>query len=134
MFIPIIGNGDINSGAKAVLFKERYGVDALMIGRAAIGNPWIFKEIKFAFKNQLFTPPFLDERIKVLLQHIQTTIPLVTEKKACVEIRKHYAGYFKGISHFKPVRLALMKATTWVEIENILSLVTLSHVTSSSDN
>jgi nifR3 family TIM-barrel protein len=108
MKIPVIGNGDITSGEKAVLFKQRYGVDALMIGRAAIGNPWIFKEIKSAFAGSGFgfgsgsvgarralpLPPALTERITVLLQHIKTTIPLLGEKKACLEIRRHYAGYF----------------------------------------
>jgi nifR3 family TIM-barrel protein len=119
MLIPVIGNGDINSGEKALLFKERYGVDALMIGRAAIGNPWIFKEIKYAFENKTFTPPTLAERITILLQHITNTIPFAGEKKACLEIRKHYAGYFKGISHFKQVRLELMKTTSLQEIEQI---------------
>ena len=120
MKIPIIGNGDINSGEKAVLFKERYGVDALMIGRTAIGNPWIFQEIKCAFENKTFTPPTFDERVGMMLKHLKTSIPLMGEKKACLEIRRHYAGYFKGISHFKQVRLELMKATTLKEIENTL--------------
>ena len=122
MTIPVIGNGDITSGEKAVLFKERYGVDALMIGRAAIGNPWIFKEIKNAFENKDYNPPNLDDRIHILLQHIKTTIPLVGEKKACLEIRRHYAGYFKGISNFKKVRLELMKATSLSEIEELCLL------------
>ena len=120
MKIPVIGNGDITSGEKAVLFKERYGVDALMIGRAAIGNPWIFKEIKNAFENQIFNLPTMEERINTLLQHLRNKIQLVGEKKACLEIRRHYAGYFKGVSHFKKVRLELMKATTLEEVENIL--------------
>jgi nifR3 family TIM-barrel protein len=123
MKIPVIGNGDITSGEKAVLFKERYGVDALMIGRAAIGNPWIFKEIKCAFTNTPYTPPPLAERIHILLHHIQTLIPLVEEKRACLEIRRHYAGYFKGVSHFKQVRMALMQATTLEEIEDILCTI-----------
>ena len=120
MKIPVIGNGDITSAEKAVLFKERYGVDALMIGRAAIGNPWIFKEIKCAFTNTPYTPPSLTERINILLHHIQTLIPLIEEKRACFEIRRHYAGYFKGVSHFKQVRMALMQAVTLEEIEGIL--------------
>jgi nifR3 family TIM-barrel protein len=120
MHIPVIGNGDITSGEKAVLFKERYAVDALMIGRAAIGNPWIFREIKCAFFNLACTPPSLTERIQILLQHIKTSIPLLGEKKACLEIRKHYAGYFKGISHFKKIRMELMKTTALREIEREL--------------
>jgi len=120
MKIPVIGNGDINSGEKAVLYKNRYGVDALMVGRAAIGNPWIFTEIKCAFNNIPFVVPELDERIHTLLQHLNNHITSVNEMKACLEIRKHYAGYFKGVSHFKPIRLELMKATTLKEIEKAL--------------
>ncbi|MCL2246902.1 MAG: tRNA dihydrouridine synthase DusB [Lentimicrobiaceae bacterium] len=120
MKIPIIGNGDITSGEKALLFKQRYGVDALMIGRAAIGNPWIFKEIKNTFEHQIFTPPTLQERIDTLLQHIKKTIPLAGERKACLEIRRHYAGYFKGVSNFKTVRMELMKVDTLEELEKVL--------------
>jgi nifR3 family TIM-barrel protein len=121
MKIPVIGNGDINSAEKAILFKQRYGVDALMIGRAAIGNPWIFKEIKCAFEDTLFVPPTLNERISVLLEHLKNKTTLVVgEKRACLEIRRHYAGYFKGVNHFKSVRLKLMKAITFREIEAIL--------------
>ncbi|MCL2435451.1 MAG: tRNA dihydrouridine synthase DusB [Lentimicrobiaceae bacterium] len=121
MKIPVIGNGDISSGEKAVLFKQRYGVDALMVGRAAIGNPWIFKEIKCTFENNIYTSPPLVERINILLQHIRNTIPLVGEKKACLEIRRHYAGYFKGVPGFKKIRLELMKATTLEEVEVVLN-------------
>ena len=122
MKIPVIGNGDINSGEKAVLYKNRYGVDALMIGRAAIGNPWIFTEIKCAFENQTFTAPNLDERINIMLQHLKNHITSVAdERKACLEFRKHYAGYFKGVSHFKPIRLELMKATTLEQIKSIIN-------------
>jgi nifR3 family TIM-barrel protein len=120
MKIPVIGNGDITSGEKAVLFKQRYGVDALMIGRAAIGNPWIFKEVKCAFNNIPFVLPTLDERINVLLEHLKNKTTSVEEKKACLEIRRHYAGYFKGVYDFKKVRLELMKATRVGEIEAIL--------------
>jgi len=121
MKIPVIGNGDITSGEKAVLFKQRYGVDALMIGRATIGNPWIFKEIKCAFENKDFISPILAERITILLQHLEKKAPLLGEKKACLEIRRHYAGYFKGIPDFKKIRLELMKVTTLQEVETILN-------------
>ncbi|MCL2289378.1 MAG: tRNA dihydrouridine synthase DusB [Bacteroidetes bacterium] len=121
MKIPVIGNGDITSGEKAVLFKQRYGVDALMIGRAAIGNPWVFEEIKCAFTNHTYTSPPLSERINILLQHLKNSIPIKGEKKACLEIRRHYAGYFKGVQDFKKVRLELMKATTLQEIEAIFN-------------
>jgi nifR3 family TIM-barrel protein len=120
MKIPIIGNGDITSGEKALLFKERYGVDALMIGRAAIGNPWIFKEIKSAFGSEIYTPPDLAERIDILIQHLKASILLKGEKKACLEIRRHYAGYFKGVKEFKKTRLELMRVASLGEVEKIL--------------
>jgi len=120
MQIPVIGNGDITTGEKAVLFKQRYHVDAMMIGRAAIGNPWIFKEIKCAFEKQNFVPPNLDSRMNMMLQHLKKLIIVAGERKACLEIRKHYAGYFKGVNHFKRVRLELMKATSLNEIEQNL--------------
>jgi len=120
MFIPVIGNGDINSGEKALLFKQRYGVDALMIGRAAIGNPWIFKEIKSAFRSHTFVYPNLDTRVNTFLQHLNKSATLIGEEKACLEIRKHYAGYFKGVSDFKKKRMELMKAKTIEDIERIL--------------
>jgi len=121
MKIPVIGNGDITSGEKAILFKQRYGVDALMIGRAAIGNPWIFREVKGKFNNIPIVPFTLDERIGILLEHLKNKITLVGEKKACLEIRRHYAGYFKGMQDFKKVRLELMKVATLREIEMILA-------------
>ena len=121
MVIPVIGNGDINSGEKALLFKQRYGVDALMIGRAAIGNPWIFKEIKCAFKKVTFDYPNLVERINTLLKHINNSISIMGEKRACLEIRRQYAGYFKGVNNFKKVRLELMKTATFGEIKAILN-------------
>jgi len=120
MKIPVIGNGDINSGEKAYLFKQRYGVDALMIGRAAIGNPWIFKEIKTTFEKENFIAPTLSERFATLLQHLKDSITTFGEKKACLEIRRHYVGYFKNIENFKKIRLQLMKTTTFKEIESIL--------------
>jgi len=124
MKIPVIGNGDITTGEKAVLFKQRYGVDALMIGRAAIGNPWIFKEIKCACNAIPFVFPTINERISVLLEHLKNkATSRAGEKKACLEIRRHYAGYFKGVQDFKKVRLELMKATTLERIETILKNV-----------
>ncbi|MCL2167770.1 MAG: tRNA dihydrouridine synthase DusB [Lentimicrobiaceae bacterium] len=120
MKIPVIGNGDITSAEKAVLFTQRYGVDALMIGRAAIGNPWIFKEIKKIFVNEIYQPPSLEEKINILLEHLTNKIALYGEKRACLEMRKHYMGYFKGVDNFKKVRLELMKAISMEEIERVL--------------
>jgi nifR3 family TIM-barrel protein len=120
MTIPVIGNGDINSAAKALEYKDRYGVDAIMIGRAAIGNPWIFKEIKDFYYHREFTPPTYNERVEMAMLHLRTAADWKGEKKAVFEMRRHYAAYFKGITNFKPNRIRLMDALTIAECEAIL--------------
>lgn len=120
MIIPIIGNGDITSGAKALEYKSRYGVDAIMIGRAAIGNPWIFQEVKNFAQNIPFTPPTFHDRIKVCLQHLTSAAQLKGEITAVLEMRRHYAGYFKAIPHFKDTKMKLMMASSVDEVIAIL--------------
>lgn len=121
MKIPVIGNGDIDSPQKAKAMFDQYGVDGIMIGRAAIGNPWIFSSVK-AYLNQgiLLPPPELPERINTCLQHLRKAVEIKGEKRAILEMRKFYTGYFKGIPHFKQVRMELMQMTTLGEIENRL--------------
>ncbi|MFA5973673.1 MAG: tRNA dihydrouridine synthase DusB [Lentimicrobiaceae bacterium] len=119
--IPVIGNGDIDNARKAVEMFNRYGVDAIMIGRAAIGNPWIFNEIKtFVEKGELLSPPGLPERIAVSLAHLKLAIQKKGEHKGIVEMRKHYAGYFKGLPGFKKVRMEILTRLSYSEIEEIL--------------
>lgn len=120
MHIPIIGNGDINTPDKAVEYKNRYGVDGIMIGRAAMGNPWIFKQIRNFQKHEEFTPPTLDERIAICLEHLQENALIKGEKTAVLEMRQHYSGYFRAISHFKETKIKLMSALTIEECKNIL--------------
>jgi len=120
MIIPIIGNGDITSGTKAVEYKSKYGVDAIMIGRAAIGNPWIFQEVKNGAQNKPFLPPHFEERIEVCLHHLKSASQNKGETTAVLEMRRHYAGYFKAIPHFKETKMRLMKALTIHECEEIL--------------
>lgn len=118
--IPVIGNGDINSGEKAVDLKNRYGVDGIMVGRAAIGNPWIFQEIKNSIAGKPFSHPEYQERVNTCLSQMEKTAKVKGERRAVLEMRLHYGGYFKAISHFKERKVALMKATTIEECRQIL--------------
>jgi len=121
MQIPIIGNGDINSAEKASEMFGRYGVDAVMIGRAAIGNPWIFNSVKtFLLDGELTGLPGLTERITVSLAHLKLAIQKKGEYKGIIEMRKHYAGYFKSMPGFKKVRLEMLTRKSYAEIEDIL--------------
>ena len=107
--IPIFGNGDINSPEKALSYKNTYGVDGIMIGRAAIGYPWIFNEIKHYVKTgQLLPKPSIINRVHVCKNHLQKSIEWKGEKLGVVEMRNHYANYFKGIANFKDIRIKLV--------------------------
>ena len=122
--IPVIGNGDIDSGVKAKEVKSRYGVDGIMIGRAATGNPWIFKEIRNAISGDTAAvAPSVEERIAVILEHLTTSIPYKGERATLLEIRKLYSGYFKGVPDFKKYRMRLMEAATLEEALQIFEEV-----------
>lgn len=108
--IPIIGNGDINGPEVAMEMKNRYGVDGLMIGRAAIGYPWIFREIRQYFMDgSIASPPDINERVGVCKQHLLHSIKFKGERRGMFEMRKHYSNYFKGLPNFKPFKMRLMK-------------------------
>ena len=121
--IPIIGNGDIDSAEKAFDFKKRYGVDGIMIGRATIGNPWIFAEIRAKLEGKTYTSPTLQEKINVCLQHLKNSVDWKGERTAVLEMRRHYAAYFKGIPHFKEKKIKLMAAQTLSECEELLQSI-----------
>ena len=107
--IPIFGNGDINSPQKAKLYKERYGVDGIMIGRASIGYPWIFREIKHYFATgELLPPPTVHERVEAARQHLKHSLEWKGDKLGILEMRRHYTNYFRGFPHIKPYRLRLV--------------------------
>ncbi len=107
--IPIFGNGDINSPEKAKLYKERYGVDGIMIGRASIGYPWIFRDIKHYFKTgEILDPPSIDERIEAVYQHLKHSIEWKGEKLGVLEMRRHYTNYFRGYHGIKKYRSKLV--------------------------
>lgn len=122
MKIPIFGNGDINSGPKALEYKNRYGVDGVMIGRAAIGYPWIFKQVKSYLKDQTIIPePTIAERIEAIRLHLEKSIEWKGERLGILEMRPHYTNYLKGIPHVKPFRAKLVLSYSPLEINDILS-------------
>jgi tRNA-dihydrouridine synthase B len=119
--IPIFGNGDIDSPEKALEYKDKFGVDGIMIGRAAIGYPWIFNEIKEYFKTGLKLPaPELKERVEVAKKHLEFSIRWKGDKKGIFEMRRHYTNYFRGIPNFKPFRTRLVESPTFEETLSIL--------------
>ena len=107
--IPIFGNGDIDTPEKAVAYKEKYGVDGIMIGRAAIGNPWIFKQIKhYMATGEHLPPPDMNERVATVKKHLRFSIEWKGERTGIFEMRRHYTNYFKGLINFKPYRQQLV--------------------------
>ena len=119
--IPIFGNGDIDSPEKAKLYKERYDVDGLMIGRAAIGYPWIFREIKHYFATGERLPaPTIEERVEVCLQHLDKSVSWKGPVLGILEMRRHYANYLKGLPHIKEFRTRLVTAGDRASVEGIL--------------
>lgn len=124
MHIPIFGNGDVFSPESAKKFKDNYGVDGLMIGRATYGNPWIFREIKHYLKTaELLPKPSLIERIEVCKIHLQRSIDWKGERTGILEMRKHYGEYFKGYPNFKPFRLKLVSIESHVELLELLEQI-----------
>lgn len=122
MKIPIFGNGDIDSPEKARLYKDTYGVDGIMIGRASIGYPWIFNEIKFFLATSEFiNPPTFKERLDAIEEHLDFSIQWKGEKVGIAEMKRHYGNYFKGIPHFKNYKTALVMANELEVVNEILN-------------
>lgn len=105
MHIPVFGNGDVSSPKKAMEMRDKYGLDGAMIGRACIGYPWFFREVKHYFEtgNHLALPT-MEERMDAARRHLQMAIAWKGEKLGVFETRRHYTNYFKGIPHFKDYR------------------------------
>lgn len=122
MKIPIFGNGDIDTPQKALDYKNRYGVDGIMIGRAAIGYPWIFREIKHFFKTgELLPPPSIEERVAACRKHLQGSVLWKGEILGLLEMRRHYANYLRGLSHVKEFRTRLVNTKTLADTEAVLN-------------
>ena len=125
MNIPVFGNGDIDSPEKALKYKNKYGVDGIMIGRASIGNPWFFNQVKHYLKTgTILSLPTLEERVKVVKEHLDFSIKWKGDKLGIVEMRRHYANYFKGIPNFKPIRTELVTLESSEELFHVLNSIT----------
>jgi tRNA-dihydrouridine synthase B len=121
MKIPVIGNGDIDGPVKAAEVIDRYGVDGIMIGRAATGNPWLFKQIRYYLDNgDLLPPPGISERVGVCRLHIAKAIAAKGERRAVMEMRKFYGNYFKELPDFKKYRMRLMQCIDQEEVMAVL--------------
>jgi tRNA-dihydrouridine synthase B len=122
--IPIFGNGDIDSPQKALEYKQRYGVDGIMVGRAAIGYPWIFREIKhYVTTGELLAPPTLEERVEVARKHLRKSLEWKGPVVGINEMRRHYANYLKGLPNIKEYRNRLVTLKTMEEVEEVLNEV-----------
>jgi tRNA-dihydrouridine synthase B len=122
MRIPVFGNGDVDSPERALLMRERYGVDGVMIGRASIGSPWIFNEIKYFLKTgEKLSAPTIEQRVEVCRTHLLKAIEWKGTKGGILETRRHYSNYFKGIDHIKDFRLQLVTTDSLDEILSLLN-------------
>jgi tRNA-dihydrouridine synthase B len=121
MKIPIIGNGDIDGPVKARDMFDRYGVDGIMIGRATVGRPWIFRDIRhYINSGELLAEPTVNEKADLALLHLEKSLEYKEGKRAIFEMRRHLSNYFKGLPHFKETRLKLLTA---VEVDDIRRII-----------
>jgi len=124
MHIPVFGNGDVDGPEKALEMRERYGVDGVMIGRASIGYPWIFSEIKHFMEIGKHKPaPSIEERVRVCKKHLDFSLEWKGETLGIVEMRRHYTNYFKGFRNFKPMRQILVTSNDVKELYDTLDRI-----------
>lgn len=124
LHIPVFGNGDIDSPEKALEYKNKYNVDGMMIGRASIGYPWIFNEIKhFLATGEKLPSPGLAERIAVAQKHLDFSVQWKGSKLGILEMRRHYTNYFRGMPNFKPYRTQMVTTESYEEVCAILEEV-----------
>ena len=122
--IPIIGNGDVDSAEKAKLMFDRYGVDAVMIGRATYGRPWIFREVRHYLQTgEILPQPSVTERVAIAKQHLDKSIEVKGDKVGIFEMRRHLSNYFKGLPNFKDTRLRLVTLTDIEELHATLDSI-----------
>ena len=122
--IPIIGNGDIDSGVKAKEMFDRYGVDAVMIGRATYGRPWIFREVKHYLQTgEVLPQPSVTERVAIAKQHLAKSIEIKGERVGVLEMRRHLSNYFKGLPNFKETRLRLVTENDPEVLQQVISSI-----------
>ena len=124
MRIPVFGNGDIDTPQKALEYKNRYGIDGIMIGRASIGYPWIFREIRhFLNTGEMLATPSVFERVQAAKDHLEMSVNWKGEILGIAEMKRHYTNYFKGISHIKEYRMRLVTSFDYNEIMDTLSYI-----------
>jgi nifR3 family TIM-barrel protein len=131
MHIPVIGNGDITSPVEAKEAFERFGVDGIMIGRAAVGKPWLFKHIKhYLATGELLPEPTVSEKVDMARMQFEKSLEFKEGPVGIYEMRRHFSNYFKGLPHFKELRLKLLTSTDVEEIFSLLERVreTYGHV------
>ena len=122
--IPIVGNGDIDSGVKAKEMFDRYGVDAVMVGRATYGRPWIFREIKhYLSTGEVLPQPSVAERVAIAKEHLAKSIEIKGEKVGVLEMRRHLSNYFKGLPNFKETRMRLVTTDNPDELQEVISSI-----------
>ncbi len=127
MHIPIFGNGDVDTPEKVAEVKNKYGVDGVMIGRAAIGYPWIFNEIKHFLKaGEHLAPPTIADRVIACKQHLRHSIEWKGQILGITEMKRHYTNYFKGIAHFKDYRIKMVTSESEKEIQSLLDKVAMT--------
>ena len=127
MHIPIFGNGDVDTPEKVAEVKNKYGVDGVMIGRAAIGYPWIFNEIKHFLKTgEHLAPPTIADRVIACKQHLKHSIEWKGQILGIAEMKRHYTNYFKGIPHFKDYRIKMVTSESEKEIQSLLDEVAMT--------
>lgn len=124
MKIPVFGNGDIDSPRKALEYRNKFGVDGIMIGRASIGYPWIFNEVKHFMKTgEMLPPPTVFDRVEVAKQHLEMSVKWKGESLGIAEMKRHYSNYFKGIAHIKEYRMKLVTSFNLNEIMDTLNYI-----------
>jgi len=124
MHIPVFANGDIDSPEKTKQIRDQYGLDGAMIGRASIGNPWFFKQVKHYFKTgDHLIPPTIAERVATAKRHLEMAIDWNGEHAGLYETRRHYTNYFKGIPHFKDYRLRMVTSDSKEEVFQVFEEV-----------
>jgi nifR3 family TIM-barrel protein len=122
MKIPVFGNGDVSSPEKAIEMRDKYGLDGAMIGRASIGNPWFFNEVKYFIKNNSYKkPPTIYERIVMAERHLKMAIDWKGEKLGVLETRRHYSNYFKNIPNFKENRMKMVTSDYSADLYKLFS-------------
>ncbi len=126
--IPIFGNGDIDSPEKAVEYQNRYGVDGIMIGRAAIGYPWIFNEIKhYRATGNYLPPPTIEERVAVARKHLHKSVEWKGPVVGINEMRRHYANYLRGMPNIKEYRNRLVTLKEMAEVDAVLDEIVVGY-------